>query len=314
MNNLASARPVTAVIVTYQSARTIGRTLAAARRCHDEQLLDVVIVDNNSQDATAEIIQREADWARIILTGKNNGFGRGCNIGFAQVASPYTIFINPDAVVEPEAIRSMLQFMEKHPKSGIVGPATLCGEDEGEGVFQGTGYRTTPWTILHESIPLVRHRSSSWAIEPGSAPTRTGWVVGAILMIRTTLMKQLNGFDPRFFLYWEEMDLCKRAEEAGFEIWALGTALAHHIVGASSSQDATRYAGVNVARHYYQSRYYYMVKHHGRLAATIAEVGEFLLLGMGGLADVVRGRGLHRFRPRMQASLLSMPESVSDER
>ena len=314
MSAASSARPVTAVIVTYQSARTIGRTLAAARRCFDAQLLDVVIVDNNSQDATREIIGREAGWARIVLTGKNNGFGRGCNIGFAEVTSPYTIFINPDALVEPEAIRTMLVFLEKHPKIGIVGPATLCGEDDGEAVLQGAGDRTTPWTILRNAMPFLRYQSSSWEIVPGSAASRRGWVAGAVLMIRTELMRQLDGFDPRFFLYWEEMDLCKRAEDAGFETWALGTALAHHVVGASSSPDDTRYAGVNIAKHYYQSRYYYMVKHHGRLAASFAEIGEFMLLLMWSLWDAARGRGLGRLRPRMQASLLTMPERVAVER
>src|SRR5688572_22468447 len=159
MSESGSTRPVTAVIVTYQSARTIGRALAAARRCYDAQLLDVVIVDNNSTDATREIIGREADWARLVLTEKNNGFGRGCNIGFALVTSPYTIFINPDAVVEPEAIRTMLRFMEQNPKVGIVGPATVCGENGGSTVLQHTGLCPTPWTIVQKSMPFLRGQS-----------------------------------------------------------------------------------------------------------------------------------------------------------
>lgn len=307
VNDSAPVRPVTAVIVTYQSAGTIGRAMAAARRCYDAQLLDVVIVDNNSTDATREIIGREAGWARLVLTGKNNGFGRGCNIGFAQVTSPYTIFINPDAVVEPEAIRTMLRFMEQYPKVGIVGPATVCGEN-GVAVLQHTGQRPTPWAILRDAIPFARFQPNCWTIVPGSAPSRTGWVCGAVFMIRTELMKQLNGFDPRFFLYWEETDVCRRAEDAGFEIWALGTALAHHVAGASISSDDTL-TGHSIAKHYFQSRYYYMVKHHGRLAATLAEVGECMLLVMRALVDVARGRGLlYRLRPRLQAPLLSQPE------
>ena len=313
MSDPASAKPVTAVIVTYQSARTIASTLAAARRCYDEQVLDAVIVDNNSTDATREIIGREAAWARLVFSDRNKGFGRGCNIGFAHVTSPYTIFINPDALVEPEAIRTMLRFMEQHPGAGIVGPAMHCGEYDGETVLQHTGDRATPWTILRSSLPFLRGRSNSWQIVPGSAATRTGWVAGAVLMIRTDLMRRLHGFDPRFFLYWEETDLCKRAEDMGFETWALGTAVARHVVGASSPLDDT-YFGSAIAKHYLQSRYYYMVKHHGRLAATIAEIGEFVLLGMRSLVDVARGRGLRQLRPRLQASLLSMPERVSDER
>jgi hypothetical protein len=135
---------------------------------------------------------------------------------------------------------------------------------------------------------------------------RTGWVCGAILMIRTDLMRRLGGFDPRFFLYWEEVDLCRRAEYAGYENWVLGNALARHVVGASSG-NVPRF-GTAVAKHYYQSRYYYMAKHHGWLAATAAELGEFVLLGIESALDALRGRGLERLRPRLQAALLSLPD------
>jgi N-acetylglucosaminyl-diphospho-decaprenol L-rhamnosyltransferase len=304
--------PATAVIVTYQSARTIARTLAAARRCRDEGLLETVIVDNHSSDATREIIARESSWARVVLSERNNGFGRGCNIGFAHVATPYTIFINPDAVVEPPALRAMLEFMEQHPKAGIVGPAIICGSD-GIGCLQHTGPCPTPWAMLRDSTPLLRRRSDLVTILPGAAPMRTGWVSGAILMIRTALMRRLNGFDPRFFLYWEETDLCKRAQDSGFEIWALGSALTHHVVG-ESSRAAGRRMGRVLAKHYYESRYYYMVKHYGWTRSTIVEVAEFVLQASESAVDVVRGRSADRLWPRRQASLLSMPARRSDER
>ena len=173
--------------------------------------------------------------------------------------------------------------------------------------LQVTGWRPTPSTILRNAMPYTEGSSRSWAIVPGSAPARTGWVCGAVFMIRTDLLKRLNGFDPRFFLYWEEMDICKRAEEAGFETWTLGKALAHHVGGESSSFDDIHIGGC-IAKHYFQSRYYYMAKHHGRLAATVAEVGEFVLLSLRSLSDVFRGRGLYRLRQRLQARLLSQPE------
>jgi N-acetylglucosaminyl-diphospho-decaprenol L-rhamnosyltransferase len=211
--------PVTAIIVTYQSARTLGRALAGARRCHDAGLLDLVVVDNASRDATREILAREAGWARVVLESANHGFGRGCNIGFGHVKSAYTLLLNPDAVIEPPALRTMLEFMDERPDAGIVGPATLCGSDE---QLQPTGPYPTPWSTVREALPLLRRRSSAVAIVPGAAPLRTGWVCGAVLMIRSALMRELRGFDPRFFLYWEEIDLCRRAEQAGYENWVLG--------------------------------------------------------------------------------------------
>ena len=126
--SITPERKLTAVIVTYQSAHTVGRTLDAARRCFDAGLLDCVIVDNGSSDGTAALLERAGSWADVVLTGRNNGFGRGCNIGFARVQTPYAVFINPDAVVEPDAIRTMLQFIEARPSVGIVGPAILEGD------------------------------------------------------------------------------------------------------------------------------------------------------------------------------------------
>lgn len=307
-----SAQPLTAVIVTYQSAHTVATTLAATRRCYDAQLLDCIIVDNGSSDGTPELIQQEAGWARVVLTGRNNGFGRGCNLGLAGVRSPYTIFINPDAWIEPDALRTLLRFMEENPRVGVVGPATLSGDFHEIPGLQGTGPRPTPGHMLLAALPLVKRAQNLRPIEPNSAPFRTGWVCGALFMVRTELLVRLGGFDPRFFLYWEETDLCQRVEDLGFETWAVGTAVAHHIGGASSADDDTRISGC-IAKHYYQSRRYYMIKHHGWLAATLAELGEFALLGLRVVGDLLRGRGPSRMRPRMQAALLSQPEQVFDD-
>lgn len=300
--------PVTAVVVTYQSAPTIGPALAALRRCHDADLADVVFVDNDSRDQTLDILAREANWARVIATGVNNGFGRGCNIGAEQSASPYTIFVNPDAVLEPEALREMLHFMDGHPEAGICGPAIIEGEAlDGSGTLQMTGMRPTPASQLFDALPLMPRLKRMRPIEPGQAPFATGWVCGAVLLIRTDLLRRLGGFDPRFFLYWEETDLCRRAEDLGYSVWAVGDAVARHVGGASSDADASRIGGC-IARHYLESRHYYMRKHHGRVAAAVLELGEFLLLGLRTLVDVARGRSADRLRPRLQARLFSLPE------
>ncbi len=302
-------KPVTAVVVTYRSARTIGQTLDAARRCHDAQLLDIVVVDNASPDSTLALLARETGWLRVMTNSANLGFGKACNVGLDQVQSPFTLFLNPDAVLEPPALRTMLEFLERFPQAGIAGPAIIEGEG-GVVELQDTGKRPTPWSIARNAIPWLGGKPLSYLIEPGSPPRKTQWVCGAVLLARTDLLRRLGGFDPRFFLYWEEMDLCKRAEAAGYETWALGTAVARHVGGASSAADDTRVAGC-IARHYFQSRYYYMVKHHGRMAAAAAESVEFLSLGARSLVDLVRGRGMRRLLPRLQARPFSQPEEAS---
>jgi N-acetylglucosaminyl-diphospho-decaprenol L-rhamnosyltransferase len=307
MHESRSSPLVTAVIVTYQSEKTITATLAALHRCHDDGLLDAIIVDNNSTDATQDIVRASAPWAHHEFTGINNGFGRGCNLGFTSVLTRYAIFINPDAIVEPDALRTMLEFMEENANVGIVGPAIIEGGEQSAKELQHTGQLPTPLTVLRDALPFQGAHSISWPIVPGSEPTRTGWVCGAALMIRTEIMKLLGGFDPRFFLYWEEIDLCRRAHGIGYETWAVGAALAYHVGGASSPPDNTRVDGC-IAKHYYQSRHYYMTKHHGAVAASSAELAEFVLLALRALVDAFRGRGMGRLRSRLQARLLSQPE------
>ncbi|MEO7335111.1 MAG: glycosyltransferase, partial [Caldimonas sp.] len=158
--------PITAVIVTFQSAGTISRALAGALRCREAGLMETVVVDNGSTDATRDILERDAAWVRVILSGRNNGFGRGCNIGLAQVGTPYTLFLNPDAVVEPDALRSLLGFLEDRPCAGIVGPAIAEGEPGVEGILQVTGDRPTPATVVRSALPGPRPNSLARPIVP----------------------------------------------------------------------------------------------------------------------------------------------------
>jgi N-acetylglucosaminyl-diphospho-decaprenol L-rhamnosyltransferase len=304
----SSIRPVTAVVVTYQSAHTVDAMFDAARRCHDAGLLDLVVVDNDSRDGTAALLASRSDWTRTILTGRNNGFGVGCNIGAADVASEFTLFLNPDASIEPAELRTLVEFMRAHPAVGVVGPSTLCGAAGTPPVYQVTGPLPTPGSVLLSSVPILESRMlpAPRAILPGDAAFRTGWVCGAVFLIRTALLRRLGGFDARFFLYWEETDLCRRVADAGFEVWATGAAVAKHIAGASSVDDGTRIAGC-IGQHYYQSRRHYLVKHHGRFAATVAEAGEFVLMGLRTGVDLLRGRAPTRMLPRLQARLFSRP-------
>ncbi|RFO98007.1 hypothetical protein DIC66_04585 [Rhodoferax lacus] len=304
----ASGARVTAVIVTYQSESTVATGMAYMRRCFDEKVMDCVVVDNASKDRTPELLQAYQDWAEVVLSGNNNGFGRGCNIGLDKVRTEYTLFLNPDAVLEPDDVRKMLAFMDAHPEVGVCGPATLVGPSREESAYQIAGRRETPTDLVRAALSMADIEALYKPIVPGTAAFKTGWVCGAVMLVRTEHIKALGGFDPRFFLYWEEVDLCKRIEDSGLGVWALPEAVAWHIGGVSSSQDASRIEGC-ISEHFYQSRRYYMVKHHGWVAATVAEVCEFGVLALRTLTDMVRGRGTDRMKPRMQAKLLSSPET-----
>ncbi len=298
---------VTVVIVTYQSAKTISQCLRKVRRAALDFGIQCVIVDNGSNDGTIELIQGESSWATILLQSENLGFGKGCNVGFLESKTDYVLFLNPDAEIDGDSINQLVSQIEKNEKIGIIGPSIIENTGFSDAVYQVAGDRVTPWHILKKTLrisrePITRVKS----IYPGEAPWRAEWVCGAVMLVRTPMMHALNGFDPRFFLYWEEVDLCARAEKLGFETWTYGGASAVHIGGASSAQGNLKVQGC-IASHYYQSRFYYFRKHHGLLLACVAELLELIEIVVLAPLGVFYNKYFYRLRARLEAVPFSSP-------
>lgn len=297
---------VTIVSVTYQSEATIDAALGATKEAHEAGLARHVVVDNDSTDGTVALIRERHPWVTLIENGANVGFARGCNRGAQDVQTPYLLFLNPDAVMDAAALRTLVDFLEAHPKAGIVGPAI----DKGEGQWHHVGGVPTPGKMIGAAIGYQREDPDIRTLRGGEPPFETDWVCGAAIMIRTELFRELGGFDPRFFLYFDETDLCLRARQRGAEVWAVGEAVIGH-AGAHSVQQTEKQGMYYdcIARYFFASRYYYLVKHHGYPAAITAEVLELLGCGMRDfLRFVLRRPSRGELRRRLQGPLLRMPE------
>jgi GT2 family glycosyltransferase len=255
------------VIVTYRSRQTIADALKPLEQAALRNQLECVIVDNASGDGTADFIATHYPWVRLVRSSENLGFGRGCNAGFEQTHSDYVLFLNPDAVIEPAAIQALVDVLETHPHAALVGPATLVGPD----ALQMAGMLLTPQSLVATAMNRRDAYPDRRAIAPGDAPFRTNWICGAIMMFRASAFRALGGFDPRFFLYFEETDLCLRAAREGFELWATGTAVARHICGSSARASGEAMESGCIAEHYYKSRFYYLSKNFGRSRAVASE-------------------------------------------
>ena len=281
-------KKITAVIVTYQSRDTIAETLDALEPAHEHGLCDCVVVDNASTDATADLVRERYPWVRVVVSTENLGFGRGCNLGFEAVDTPYVLMLNPDACIGEAALRTLLNFMEQHPRTGITAPATVAGN----GDCQDAGLVLTPRGLVRSMLGLAGAYPDQKTISPGAAPFRTTWVCGAIMLIRSDLFRELQGFDPRFFLYFEETDLCLRATTLGQELWVIGEATATHRVGASAQKTGEQLswgATGNIVEHFYPSRFYYLSKHFGWLPAVGAETVAAGVEWLRGVRAALRG-------------------------
>ncbi len=217
---------VGAVIVTYQTPnRLLQDCLASLRSNH---IQDISVVAN---------------------TKKNNpGFAAAANMGAARLSTDYLFFINPDAILKSNACLAAQNYLVSHPYVGIVG--LLLSSGSGHPETRSFGAPVTPFSLF------TRH------LLPSRFPKRpapVGWVSGGALMIRRTLFTELGGFDPQFFLYWEDVDLCRRAREAGWRVVLLPQAGVLHQRGGSLSDNWCR------TKLYDQSADKYFRKHYPKM-------------------------------------------------
>ena len=306
----ATRAKLTGVIVTYKSSKTISAALASAKKCVDAGVMDLIIVDNASPDDTRDILAREAGFAKVILGDANIGFGRGCNVGLMAATTPYVVFFNPDAQMEPEAVRAIVSFMDSHDRCGICGPAIQSGEGADLHI-QAVGALPRVTDIVGDALGLHTTYKRRQPVTPGAAPFRTDWVSGSMLVGRTQLLQKLGGFDPRYFLYWEEADLCRSVLSEGYEIWAVPQAVVSHIGGVSAAEESNDRIKGCIAKFYYESRYYYMRKHFGALPAALAELAEVIALPAYETLRKLTGRKHQPPLRRWGHPILKLPQQVN---
>jgi GT2 family glycosyltransferase len=297
----------TAIIVTYNSAKTVHAALDTLRRAHNDGLLSkVIVVDNVSADGTADLVTRDHPWVTLLRSPSNLGYGRGLNLGLRHVDTPYVLFMNPDSELPPEALVKLVTFMESHPNAGMCAPAMLFGDGE-QKTFQAAGALPGPLDVVLRGAGFVGNHRNRRPIVPDEPPFRTDWLCGAMMLTRTALMREIGAFDPRYFLYFEETDLCRRVLDHGRELWAVGEAVTTHVGGASAKgTDRPLYNGC-ISEHFFRSRYYYLAKHHGRLPAIFAELGEVMALAAACVLRPKRERFL-RLSNRLKSPILRMPD------
>jgi GT2 family glycosyltransferase len=270
---------VDVVVVTYRSGGTVRRTLLSLA---GSELVRVFAVDNASGDDTLDVL-RTLPVETIALT-ENGGFAHGCNVGAAAGSAPFVLFLNPDAVIEPAAVERLLDAIEADDRVGAVAPKIL--EPDGSLDFS---LRRFPRLRSTYAQALFLHRlfpNATWVDEVIREETvydRAGsvdWVSGACVLVRRTVLEEIGGFDERFFHYSEDMDLCARIREAGYEIRNVPEALAEHEGGAS----APRHGLLPILA---ASRIRYANKHAARATALLERAG----VALGAATHVVVSKG-----------------------
>lgn len=258
------------LVVTYNSSRLIDTLLRhlqpEAQRCDAE----LVVVDNASHDGTADLIATRHPWVRLVRSAENLGFAAGNNLAVRHARGRWLLMLNPDALPEPGAIARGLALMEAHPEVGLGGGRLV---DAG-GTTQPSA-RMFP-TLFQEFAVLSgmaarRPRSRLWGhldrtwADP-QMEAAVDWVPGAFALMSTELFRRLGGFDERFFLYYEEVDLCRRIREAGLTVRYWPQLRIEHIGGESARTvegQTVSGAGAQLTLWRIRSGLLYYRKHHG---------------------------------------------------
>lgn len=291
--NLPAQPRVLTVILNFRTPDLTLRSVEAALREMEGMAGAITVVDNNSGDGSFEALlkgveQRGWSRVRVLQSGHNGGYGAGNNFGARQGlpdgSSPdYIYILNPDAFPQAGAIQALVDHLQAHPRVGFAG-SRLHGED---GVYHHTAFRFPSVFSEFESAaatgPISRllRRHIVALPEPLEAQT-VDWMAGASLMVRHEVFEQTGGFDERFFLYFEETDLCLRARRAGWTSVYLPRSHVMHIGSVSTGMKTWK----RMPAYWFDSRLWYYTKNHGALyaaAATAAYVAGAAISRLRGL-------------------------------
>lgn len=228
------------IIVNYNSTDYAIKCLKSLGR-YIELKDNVIVVDNCSIDNPERILEHFSK-IKLIRQKKNIGFSAAVNRALRSATKcDYIILINPDCKVEDDLIAKSILFMEKNPNVGILGPKIL----DPDGCIQGSARSfPTPLTALFgRKSPLTKlfpnNRISCRNIltnsSDGNSPMKVDWVSGACMIIRRECLASVGSFDERFFIYWEDTDICKRAKDAGWKVIYYPKIKVTHQIGVSST-------------------------------------------------------------------------------
>ncbi|MCY3749655.1 MAG: glycosyltransferase family 2 protein [Chloroflexi bacterium] len=290
---MTSAPPDVAVVITTFNVRELlERCLNSLVDACASRTLEAVVVDNGVGDDTWPMLLARAD-VRAIRGSPELGFGGANNIGAAATSAPLILFLNPDTEPEPRSIEMLAGELTRRPDAAAAGPRLTLSD----GSLDPAGRRhfPRPANAVYRFLgsPRVFRRSLARpynAAEPaGAAVSEIEAVSGACLMVRREAFATVGGFDPRFFMYGDDLDLQRRLADAGWRTLYIPTVRVWHLKRQSSRQRPIR-----TRFEFYRSMWRYYSKHHGHdpWPLRVVVLGGVLILGCGGVS-----RSLAAWRP-----------------
>lgn len=261
----------------------LDAALREVRAASPRRACEILLVDNGSEDGTADAVRERFPGVRVLRLARNLGFAAGVNRGLALARGRHVLLLNTDARLLPGALERCVALLDARPDIGVVGPALLRADGR-------------PRASAHR-FPLVAGELLPPRLRDGARPRRAGaWrgggglpvdveaLRGAALFVRAGLLRSVGGLSEAYFFFLEDTDWCWRVRAAGLRVVVLPTARAVHLSGASSARRSPSLTRIE----YHRSLYRFLLRHRGAGRATAV----WMLRFAKSLARVVLGAPL----------------------
>jgi N-acetylglucosaminyl-diphospho-decaprenol L-rhamnosyltransferase len=254
---------VTVVVVNFNAAAATRACVASAAADLGDREWDAIVIDNASSHEASLDLPAERR-IRVVHNTTNRGFGAAVNQAAAMTSASLLWLLNPDCVVRPGAFAALARVLDEHPDCAIAAPRLLNEDGSVQASARGEptaltglfGRNTWLTRFFPESRIVRRNLPAADLAAAGVESTPIDWAMGAAMLIRRSAFDAVGGFDERYFLYWEDADLCRRLRDRGFTVRYVPPAIVVHAGGASARTDAAL-----ASRAFHRSAYLYYATH-----------------------------------------------------
>lgn len=276
------------VILNWNARDYLVAALASLTAQEWQHAIEVIVVDNASHlDDSVATVRRDFSSVQLIANTMNVGFSAGNNIGLRAARGRYILFLNPDTVVHPGALDTLISWMDAHPQVGACGPKLLNSDGSLQAscrAFPSLGagfFRNTPLGRLYPNNPWTR----SYLMQDFAHDQETAvdWLSGSALFVRREALQQIGPWDASFFMYCEDVDLCYRLKAADWQRFYVPQAVITHRIGASSD-----WAQGQMIRRFHASMLRFFFKHYAQGWAVFLAPIVALGVGLRALGAVVK--------------------------
>ncbi|OGC76590.1 MAG: hypothetical protein A2Z27_00700 [candidate division Zixibacteria bacterium RBG_16_50_21] len=271
------------VIVSFNVKKDLRRCLQGLAGCADS--IEIIVVDNHSSDGSVEMLRADFPEVTLIENRVNTGFSRAANQGIRSSAGKFALLLNPDTRISGSDLESMVDYLKQNRRVGILGCQIL--NSQGKRQFSA---RSFPWfstsfssnqSILNRVVPKNPWSRKYLGKELSlDSPSQVDWVSGSCLLAKREVFESAGLLDERFFMYVEDVDLCKRAKEKGWEIVYYPQVKITH----NNGQSVRKRKLIMLAEHH-KSMYYYFTKYHAdrKILAGLVYLGVWIRSGFSAL-------------------------------